>query len=217
MRRTQSEHDTEVNEFGTWPTAWATRRRPAGAGLVPESHAARADVNAQTIWRLITSYIAPELMDGLVQCYLSTSYYILPFLRVPTFLAGGLRRPAEMGQAPARTIGPSTPSRKTASPPAHNGSSSSGASAPSSSPTAPPSPAAVYAIGLGKLSKANALLSEAITISIDNGLHRTYDLFDPVEDEVRKRTFWCLYIWCLYIWDKQLSVHFRCPPMLNLP
>jgi hypothetical protein len=74
--------------------------------------------------------------------------------------------------------------------------------------------AAVYAVGLGKLSKAAALLSEAITVSIDAGLHRsadTYDLFDPIEDEVRKRTFWCV-----YLWDKQLSAHFGRPPMIRL-
>jgi hypothetical protein len=37
--------------------------------------------------------------------------------------------------------------------------------------------AAVYAVGLGKLSKAASLLSEAITVCIDGGLpgHRTSD------------------------------------------
>ncbi|KAJ7695767.1 hypothetical protein B0H17DRAFT_1198536 [Mycena rosella] len=62
--------------------------------------------------------------------------------------------------------------------------------------------APVYAVDLGKLSKAATLLSEPVTISIDAELHRsmdTYDPFDAVEDEVRKRTFWCA-----YIWDKQL-------------
>lgn len=74
--------------------------------------------------------------------------------------------------------------------------------------------AAVYAVGLGKLSKAAALLSEAVTVCIDAGLHRsadTYDLFDPIEEEIRKRTFWCV-----YIWDKQLSAHFGRPPMIRL-
>lgn len=49
---------------------------------------------------------------------------------------------------------------------------------------------------------------------IDAGLHRsadTYDLFDPIEDEVRKRTFWCV-----YIWDKQLGAHFGRPSLLRL-
>lgn len=74
--------------------------------------------------------------------------------------------------------------------------------------------AGVYAIGLGKLSKAFALISEAITLSIDAGLHRSsdaYDVFDTIEDEVRKRTFWCV-----YMWDKQASVHFGRPPMIRL-
>lgn len=53
--------------------------------------------------------------------------------------------------------------------------------------------AAVYAIGLGRLSKGLALLSEAVALCIDAGLHRSvdqYDYFDPIETEVRKRTFW---------------------------
>lgn len=74
--------------------------------------------------------------------------------------------------------------------------------------------AAVYAVGLGKLSRAFALLSEAITLSIDAGLHRSaeaYDCFDPVEEEVRKRTFWCV-----YLWDKQAGAAFGRPPMIRL-
>lgn len=74
--------------------------------------------------------------------------------------------------------------------------------------------AGVYAVGLGKLSKAFALLAEAITLSIDSGLHRSadaYDIFDPIEDEVRKRTFWCV-----YMWDKQACAHFGRPPMIRL-
>ncbi len=73
---------------------------------------------------------------------------------------------------------------------------------------------AIYAVGLGRISRAAALLAEAITMCIDTGLHRsadTYDLFDPIEDEVRKRTFWCV-----YIWDKQLSAHFGRPSILRL-
>lgn len=74
--------------------------------------------------------------------------------------------------------------------------------------------AGVYAVGLGKLSKAFSLLAEAVTLSIDAGLHRSaddYDVFDPIEDEVRKRTFWCV-----YLWDKQSSSHFGRPPMMRL-
>ena len=69
----------------------------------PNRQPRRSDVDPQTFWRLVTSYIAPKLMDrydastrlptiimtisSLVQCYLSTSYYMLPFIHVPTFLA----------------------------------------------------------------------------------------------------------------------------------
>lgn len=74
--------------------------------------------------------------------------------------------------------------------------------------------AGIYAIGLGKLSKAFALLSESVTLSVDTGLHRTseaYDCFDPIEDEVRKRTFFSV-----YLWDKQASAHFGRPPMIRM-
>jgi Fungal specific transcription factor domain len=74
--------------------------------------------------------------------------------------------------------------------------------------------AAVYAIGLGRLSKGFALLSEAVTLSIDAGLHRSvdaYDCFDPVEREVRIRTFWAV-----YMWDKQVGAAFGRPPMIRL-
>ena len=74
--------------------------------------------------------------------------------------------------------------------------------------------AAVYAVGLGKLSRAFALLAEAATLSIDAGLHRSadaYDCFDPVEEEVRKRTFWCV-----YMWDKQAGAAFGRPSMIRL-
>lgn len=73
--------------------------------------------------------------------------------------------------------------------------------------------AAIYAVGLGKLTKAASLLSEAVAIATDAGLHRTsdcYDLFDAVEDEVRKRTFWCV-----YIWDKQVAAHFGRPCLMR--
>ncbi|KAJ7209427.1 hypothetical protein C8J57DRAFT_328556 [Mycena rebaudengoi] len=46
---------------------------PAPQDWFPNRTPHRTDVNPQTLWRLITSYIAPELMDSLVQCYLSTS------------------------------------------------------------------------------------------------------------------------------------------------
>ena len=74
--------------------------------------------------------------------------------------------------------------------------------------------AGVYAIGAGRLSRAFALLAESVTLAIDLGLHRdseAFDCFDPIEDEVRRRTFFCV-----YLWDKQASVHFGRPPMIRM-
>jgi len=73
--------------------------------------------------------------------------------------------------------------------------------------------AAIYAVGLGKLSKGTALLAEAVTMCIDAGLHRcadTYDVFDAIEDEVRKRTFWSV-----YTWDKLICAHLGRPSMIR--
>lgn len=72
----------------------------------------------------------------------------------------------------------------------------------------------MYAIGAGRLSKAFALLSESVALAIDLGLHRdseAFDCFDPIEDEVRRRTFFCV-----YLWDKQASVQFGRPPMIRM-
>ncbi|KAJ6598152.1 fungal-specific transcription factor domain-containing protein [Mycena vulgaris] len=207
---------------------------PAEQDWFPNRTPQRTDVNPQTLWRLITSYVAPELMDSLVQCYLSTSYYILPFLHVPTFLAdyGNPQKWGEPGFA-AFIVAICCLASRHMDDPRVRASPQDGISAgtqwfellgrlrtlpiadrPTLYTIQADLIAAVYAVGLGKLSKAAALLSEAVTISIDAGLHRsadTYDLFDSVEDEVRKRTFWCV-----YIWDKQLSAHFGRPPMLRL-
>jgi hypothetical protein len=73
---------------------------------------------------------------------------------------------------------------------------------------------AVFAIGQGMVSRALTLMAEAVTLSMDAGIHRSadaYDWFDPVEDQVRKRTFWCI-----YMWDKQASAQFGRPPMIRL-
>ncbi|KAF9002487.1 fungal-specific transcription factor domain-containing protein [Cyathus striatus] len=194
----------------------------------------RTDVNPQMLWRLITSSIVPELMDSLVQCYLSTSYYILPFLHVPTFLAdyGNPQKWGEPGFAAFIVSVCCLASRHMDDPRVRadpNDGISAGtqwfellhrlrtlpiADRPTLYNIQANLIAAVYAVGLGKLSKAAALLAEAVTMCIDAGMHRsadTYDLFDPIEDEVRKRTFWCV-----YIWDKQLGAHFGRPPMLRL-
>jgi hypothetical protein len=96
--QSRSEDDHSSRMTGATNTDWFPNRTPR-----------RTDVNPETLWRLMTSYIVPELMDryftfiymisyplkanwmirSLVQCYLSTSYYILPFLHVPSFLAVG--------------------------------------------------------------------------------------------------------------------------------
>jgi hypothetical protein len=205
-----------------------------GADWFPDRTPKRANVNPETLWRLITSYIEPELMDSLVQCYLSTSYYILPFLHVPTFLAdyGNPQKWGEPGFG-AFIVSVCCLASRHMNDPRVRADPQDGISAgtqwfellgrlrtlpiadrPTLYTIQADLIAGVYAVGLGKLSKAAALLSEAITTSIDAGLHRsadTYDLFDPIEDEVRKRTFWCV-----YIWDKQLCAHFGRPPMIRL-
>ncbi|KAF7313955.1 P-type phospholipid transporter [Mycena chlorophos] len=207
---------------------------PSQQDWFPNRTPRRTDINPQTLWRLITSYIAPELMDSLVQCYLSTSSYILPFLHVPTFLSD-YGNPAKWGEPgfAAFIVSICCLASRHMDDPRVRASPQDGISAgtqwfellgrlrtlpiadrPTLYTIQADLIAAVYAVGLGKLSKAAALLSEAISISIDAGLHRnadTYDLFDPVEEEVRKRTFWCV-----YIWDKQLGAHFGRPPSLRL-
>ncbi|KAJ6456552.1 fungal-specific transcription factor domain-containing protein [Mycena vitilis] len=207
---------------------------PVEQDWFPNRTPRRTDVNPQTLWRLITSYIAPELMDSLVQCYLSTSYYILPFLHVPSFLAdyGNPQKWGEPGFAAFIVAICCLASRHMDDPrvrasplDAHSAGTQwfdllgrlrtlPIADRPTLYTIQADLIAAVYAVGLGKLSKAAALLSEAVSVAVDAGLHRsadTYDLFDPVEDAVRARTFWCV-----YIWDKQLSAHFGRPPMLRL-
>ncbi|KAF9261614.1 hypothetical protein L218DRAFT_980783 [Marasmius fiardii PR-910] len=207
---------------------------PSEPTWFPNRTLRRMDINPQTLWRMITTHIPPDLMDSLVQCYLSTSYYILPFLHVPTFLAdyGNPQKWGEPGFASFIVAICCLASRHVDDPRART-TPQNGISAGtkwfellgqlrilpiSDRPTLytiqTDLVAAVYAVGLGRLSRAAALLSEAITISVDAGLHRssdTYDLFDPIEDEVRKRTFWCV-----YVWDKQLSAHFGRPPIIRL-
>jgi hypothetical protein len=194
----------------------------------------RTDVNPGNLWRLITSSIVPDLMDSLVQCYLSTSYYLIPFLHVPTFLTdyGNPQKWGEPGFAAFIVAMCCVASRHTEDPrvradPKEGISAGTQwfelfgrlrtlpiADRPTLYTIQADLVAAVYAVGLGRLSKAAALLSEAVTYSIDAGLQRsadTYDLFDPIEDETRKRTFWSV-----YIWDKLLGVHFGRPPMIRL-
>ncbi|TCD63237.1 hypothetical protein EIP91_005822 [Steccherinum ochraceum] len=200
----------------------------------PDRTARRTNNNPEVIWKTVTSVIAPDLMDSLVQCYLSTSYYLLPFLHVPSFLAdyGNPHKWGEPGFA-ALIVAICCLSSRHIDDPRVRADPADGNTAGTvwfelfgrlrTMPTADRPTlytvqavlvAGVYAVGLGKLSKAFALISEAITLSIDSGLHRSadaYDVFDAVEDEVRKRTFWCV-----YMWDKQACVHFGRPPMIRL-
>ncbi|THH16205.1 hypothetical protein EW146_g4396 [Bondarzewia mesenterica] len=200
----------------------------------PDRIPKRTDIHPEKIWKLITSFIAPDLMDSLVQCYLSTSYYLMPFLHVPTFLNdyGNPQKWGEPGFASFIVAVCCLASRHIDDPrvradPADGISSGTqwielfgrlrtlpAADRPTVYTVQAVLIAGVYTVGWGKLSKAFALLSESITLSIDAGLHRSadaYDIFDPIEEEVRKRTFWCV-----YMWDKQASAHFGRPPMIRL-
>ena len=188
-----------------------------------------------------------------MRCYLSTSYYILPFLHVPTFLTvslpiffllhsllnfllsqdyGNPRKWGEPGFA-AFIVAVCCLASRHIDDPRVRARPDDGISAgvhwyelfnqlqiypiadrPTLYNIQANLIAAVYAVGLGRISRAAALLAESVTMCIDAGLHRsadTYDLFDPIEDEVRKRTFWCV-----YIWDKQLGAHFGRPSILRL-
>ncbi|CAL1710383.1 unnamed protein product [Somion occarium] len=211
-----------------------TKQDPDVNDWFPDRTARRTGNNPEVIWKLVTSFIAPDLMDSLVQCYLSTSYYLMPFLHVPSFLAdyGNPQKWGEPGFA-AFIVSICCLASRHIDDPRVRADPADGNSAGTvwfdlfgrlrSLPTADRPTvytvqsvliAGVYAIGLGKLSKAFALISEAITLSIDGGLHRSsdaYDVFDSIEDEVRKRTFWCV-----YLWDKQACVHFGRPPMIRL-
>ncbi|KAH6879591.1 fungal-specific transcription factor domain-containing protein [Coprinopsis sp. MPI-PUGE-AT-0042] len=187
----------------------------------PNRQLRRTDVNPQMLWRLITSYIAPDLMDSLVQCFLSTSSYILPFLHVPTFLNdyGNPQKWAEPGFAAFIVSICCLASRHMDDPRVR--------SDPNDGITAGtqwfellgrlrtyPSQIALPSIPSNPISLLRSLLAEAVTMCIDGGLHRSadnYDLFDAIDDEVRKRTFWCV-----YIWDKQLAAHFGRPTLLRL-
>jgi hypothetical protein len=73
---------------------------------------------------------------------------------------------------------------------------------------------AVYAFGKGMISKGVALLAETSTRAMEAGLHRnadTYEWFDPIQDQVRKRTFWCI-----YLWDKHAGAQYGRHPTLRL-
>lgn len=232
------------------------------------------DVKSGILWKQITDVIDPGLMDeyatpvlcvfytasdcgpphSLVKCFLSTSYYLLPFLHLPTFMevTRFLLLPVNVAHRGIRTQDYGShekwqepgfgafivavcclSSRHIDDPRVHgDGADDSsnvghewfelfgrlrvqpGADRPTLYTIQAVFIGAVYAVGQGMLSRALSLLSEAVTLSIDAGLHRSvdaYDEFDPVEAETRKRTFWCV-----YLWDKQSSAHFGRPPMVRL-
>ncbi|KAN0128261.1 Fungal specific transcription factor domain containing protein [Lactarius tabidus] len=200
----------------------------------PDRITHRTDMNPERIWKLVTSFIAPDLMDSLVQCYLSTSYYLMPFLHVPTFLNdyGNPQKWGEPGFVAFVVAVCCLASRhiddlRVRADPTEGVSSGTmwfdlfnrlrtlpGADRPTLYTIQATLVAGVYTVGWGKLSKAFTLLSESITLSLDAGLHRStdaYDIFDAIEEEVRKRTFWCV-----YMWDKQAGAHFGRPPLVRL-
>jgi len=199
----------------------------------------RDELNPGAVWRAVTAVVPPDLMDALVQVFLSTSHYLYPFLHVPTFLAD-YANPYKWGEpgfasfvlaicalASRHTDDPRV--RQDSSDPLSAGThflelfhrlrSSSGVPGidrPSLYSIQAALTAAVYCIGLGRLSRGAALLSEAITLSLDVGLHRSTDMYDDAwfdtrEREARARTFWAV-----YCWDKQLAAAFGRPPLLRL-
>ncbi|ODO06347.1 nuclear protein [Cryptococcus wingfieldii CBS 7118] len=191
-------------------------------------------LNPEASWKVITGVIPPDLMDTLVRCYLSTSHLLWPFLHVPSFLAD-YANPAQWGE-PGFTcfiVAVCTLSSRHVDDPRvranPNDPSTAGkqyfelfkrlrdlpsADRPTLYSIQAAFLAAIYAFGLGNLSKAFALQAESITLCLDGGLHRSvdaYDHFDAVEKETRKRTFWSI-----YSWDKQSAALFGRPPIIHL-
>ncbi|WWD16743.1 hypothetical protein CI109_101174 [Kwoniella shandongensis] len=191
-------------------------------------------LNPEASWKVITGVIPPDLMDTLVRCYLSTSHLLWPFLHVPSFLAD-YANPQQWGE-PGFTcfiVAVCTLSSRHVDDPRVRANPSDPSTAgkqyfelfkrlrdlPSADrPTLYSIQAAflaaIYAFGLGNLSKAFALQAESITLCLDGGLHRSvdgYDHFDAIEKETRKRTFWSI-----YSWDKQSAALFGRPPIIHL-
>ena len=191
-------------------------------------------LNPEASWKVITGVIPPDLMDTLVRCYLSTSHLLWPFLHVPSFLAD-YANPQQWGE-PGFTcfiVAVCTLSSRHVDDPRVRANpldpSTAGksyfqlftrlrdlpsADRPTLYSIQAAFLAAIYAFGLGNLSKAFALQAESITLCLDGGLHRSvdgYDHFDAIEKETRKRTFWSI-----YSWDKQSAALFGRPPIINL-
>jgi hypothetical protein len=169
-------------------------------------------LNPEASWKVITGVIPPDLMDTLVRCYLSTSHLLWPFLHVPSFLAD-YANPQQWGEPgfacfivavctlSSRHVDDTRVRANPADP------STAGkqyfelfkrlrdlpsADRPTLYSIQAAFLAAVYAFGLGNLSKAFALQAESITLCLDGGLHRSvdgYDHFDAVEKETRKVSY----------------------------
>lgn len=194
----------------------------------------RVTINPETLWKTVTASISPDLMDTLVQSYLSTTFYLMPFLHIPTFLHD-YSNPTKWGEPgfvsfvtavcclASRHIDDKRV-REDPNDPFSCGTHWFGlfnklralpsADRPTLYTVQAVLVAAIYAVGLGRLSKGFALLAEAVTLSVDAGLHRSveaYDIFDSIESEVRKRTFWAV-----YVWDKQVGAAFGRPPIIRL-
>jgi len=215
-QRTVSEHGPTVSQW--FPDRQVLARPPTGS--------------PQLYWKMITSRLPPDLMDSLVKCYLSTSYYLAPILHVPTFLSD-YSNPQNWGDPSfaclicaicaisARhfddlRVRSDQNDRLTAGLSYFELFGTIRTMAPDQ-PTLPLIQstflAAVFCIGLGKLSKGFALLAESVTLAVDAGMHRNadaWDLYGLIENEVRKKTFYCI-----YSWDKQVAAAFGRPPVLR--
>ncbi|EMD32360.1 hypothetical protein CERSUDRAFT_118728 [Gelatoporia subvermispora B] len=228
------EHHQMTNNPEPERSQWTSQNGRTISDWFPDRMPRKTATNPELTWKLVSSVIVPELMDSLVQCFLGTTYYLMPFLHLPTFIAdyANPRKWGDPGFAALIVAICCLSSRHIDDPrvradPTDSNSAGTqwfelfvqlrslgGADRPTIYTVQAVLIAGVYAVGLGKLSKAFALLAEAATLSIDGGLHRSvddYDAFDPIEDEVRKRTFWCV-----YLWDKQAAAHFGRPPMIRL-
>ncbi|KAG8886071.1 hypothetical protein FRB97_007947 [Tulasnella sp. 331] len=206
---------------------------PAPDDWFPDRESIKEIVRPEEIWAMISGVISPDLMDSLVKCWLSTTYYLMPFIHVPSFLsdyANPIKWDTGFGSfivaiccLTSRHVD-DIRVRSNPRDPFSAGTSYfdlfnrlrslPGADRPTLYTVQSVLLAAVYAIGLGKLSRGLALLSEAVTLCIDAGLHRSvaqYDHFNCIQIEVRKRTFWSV-----YAWDKQASAYFGRPPAIRL-
>ncbi|KAH8086933.1 fungal-specific transcription factor domain-containing protein [Filobasidium floriforme] len=191
-------------------------------------------LNPEATWRVITNVIPSDLMDTLVRCYLSTSHLLWPFLHVPSFLKdyADPQKWAEPGFACFVVAVCTLSSRHVDDPRVRakaDDPSTAGkqyfelfkrlrdlpsADRPTLYSIQAAFLAAIFAFGLGTLSKAFSLLAESVTLCLDGGLHRSvegYNHFNAIEQEMRKRTFWSI-----YSWDKQSAALFGRPPIIHL-